>query len=220
MHFPSPSKLMILFALAVGLFVFPMNGLLRAETVQAPTDTSASGELVFWNSIKKSENAADFEVYLKTFPDGMFAEIAQSRYKELGGSVAITAPKAEEAVTVEPEAKQEVTPEPEADVVVKKPRLEKKAPVIEVAKPKKRAASIFTKKKKTKVVLAYSKSRTKIKKAKLTSSKPKAKKLRPIKVRYVKPKAKPATKKVYEPIKDGSGGGGGGSGGGGGGWGG
>jgi hypothetical protein len=225
MRVPSPFKLFFLFALMVGLFVFPMNSLLRAETVPAPADTSASGELVFWNTIKKSENAADFEVYLKTFPDGMFAEIAQTRYKELGGTAAVAAPGVEEPAVAEPEVKEAVMAEPEPDAVVKTRKPPKKAAVVYETKPKKRAASVFAKKKKTKVILAYTKERAK-KKSRYAATKPSRKYVKKpqqpvvVKAKYAKPKA--VKKKIYaddkEPASGTGGGGGGGSGGGGGGW--
>lgn len=207
----SPSKVLFLLAVVVGTFLLPLYGTLRAETVQAPADTSASGELVFWNSIKKSETAADFEIYLKTFPDGMFADIAKTRYQELGGTGAVAMPKVEEAVVAEPEVKEAVVEEPEQDVVMKK--------------TKKRAQSVFVKKKKPKVILAYTKDRAK-RKSKYAATKPtrkyvkKVKRPVVVKVKYAKPKPAVAKKKIYQEPASGSGGGGGGSGGGGGGWGG
>lgn len=223
------SKLIVLLALTVALFVLPINASLHAETVQAPTDTSASGELVFWNSIKKSENSADFEVYLKIFPDGMFADIAQARYKALGGAAVVATPKVEDAVVAEPEAKEAVKSEPELDTAVANPEPAK--PVLKT-KPKKRVSSVFVKKNRPKVILEYSKNHSK-KKSKWASTQSKRKSVkktkRPVvlKAKYSKPKPRPVKKKVYvpenEPRSSGSGsggGGGGGSSGGGGGWGG
>jgi adenylate cyclase len=36
-------------------------------------------ELAFWNSIKDSERVTEFELYLKRYPDGPFADLAKSR---------------------------------------------------------------------------------------------------------------------------------------------
>ena len=42
---------------------------------------------MFWQSIVNSTNPADFEAYLRRFPDGVFSELAQNRLSALGGSV-------------------------------------------------------------------------------------------------------------------------------------
>lgn len=41
-------------------------------------------ELLFWQSIKDSNDAADFSAYLKKYPNGQFADIARNRLKKLG----------------------------------------------------------------------------------------------------------------------------------------
>ena len=40
-------------------------------------------ELLFWDSIKSSDNPATFEAYLKQFPNGIFAGLAQAKVDEL-----------------------------------------------------------------------------------------------------------------------------------------
>ena len=40
---------------------------------------SAEVELVFWQSIVNSTDAADFEAYLEEFPNGVFRRLAQNR---------------------------------------------------------------------------------------------------------------------------------------------
>ena len=40
-------------------------------------------ELAFWNSVKDSDEAAMFGAYLKKYPDGLFAELAQLRLQGL-----------------------------------------------------------------------------------------------------------------------------------------
>lgn len=42
-------------------------------------------ELAFWNSIKDSEHAGDYEAYLKAYPKGRFAALAQARLQRLRG---------------------------------------------------------------------------------------------------------------------------------------
>ncbi|WP_434621043.1 caspase family protein [Azospirillum sp. B2RO_4] len=47
---------------------------------------SADKEMLFWDSIKGSSNRGLFEAYLKQFPQGTFAPIAEARVAELGGA--------------------------------------------------------------------------------------------------------------------------------------
>ncbi len=196
----------------------------RAETVQAPTDLSAAGELAFWNGIKASANAGDFEIYLKAFPDGMFMDVANDRYKELGGTALNTA-------TPEPEV---VTPEPPLQAVAEPPLAPPKT--LRVVTPKKHATSIFGKPKKVKQILVYRKAYVKAKTVKRKTAVNQYRKPRPakyIKVDYRKPRPISKARKKYAPANEplsgaggggggggGSSGGGGGSSGGGGGWGG
>lgn len=89
----------------------------------APTATGESGtagktapstdpalEIAFWNSIKDSNNAKDFEAYLKRFPGGTFADLAANKLDALqaggtpGTEIVETSPPAgggEQAVTLE-----------------------------------------------------------------------------------------------------------------------
>lgn len=52
----------------------------------APSQPSAEFELVFWQSIMNSTDPADFEAYLRQFPNGVFVELAQNRLSALGAS--------------------------------------------------------------------------------------------------------------------------------------
>ena len=71
---------------------FDMNqattaGLTAASTTEStwmvagilPQDGEALYEIEFWNSIKDSKNADDYEAYLKTYPNGRFAPLAKVR---------------------------------------------------------------------------------------------------------------------------------------------
>ena len=49
------------------------------ESAAAPGDDAQAVELVFWGSIKDSSRAADYEAYLKQYPEGSFAELARTR---------------------------------------------------------------------------------------------------------------------------------------------
>ncbi len=42
-------------------------------------------EVVFWQSVQNSTNPADFEAYLRQFPNGVFSELAQNRLGALRG---------------------------------------------------------------------------------------------------------------------------------------
>jgi formylglycine-generating enzyme required for sulfatase activity len=44
-----------------------------------PQSGEAGYELAFWNSIKDSKNAADYEAYLQAYPNGRFAPLAKAR---------------------------------------------------------------------------------------------------------------------------------------------
>jgi uncharacterized caspase-like protein len=47
-------------------------------------DASAAIELAFWDSVKSSASPADFQAYLREFPNGSFASLARSRLAALG----------------------------------------------------------------------------------------------------------------------------------------
>ncbi len=61
----------------------------QSQSPAAPKAASAAGdteaELLFWQSVKDSQDAADFEAYLKQYPAGRFADIARNRLKRLAG---------------------------------------------------------------------------------------------------------------------------------------
>lgn len=47
------------------------------------TGSNQQAELLFWDSIKDSSNPATFDAYLKQFPNGVFAGLAQAKLDEL-----------------------------------------------------------------------------------------------------------------------------------------
>ena len=53
---------------------------------QAPTD-ALRVEMVFWESIRASSDAADFRAYLEQYPQGRFAPLARNRLAALGQPV-------------------------------------------------------------------------------------------------------------------------------------
>lgn len=56
-----------------------------------PKDSSEQVELTFWDSVKDSTHAGDYEAYLQAYPNGRFAGLARARIERLKAS----APKAE-----------------------------------------------------------------------------------------------------------------------------
>ncbi len=85
-------------ALALLLSSFGMVETLYAGVL--PQDGDARYELIFWESIRDSERAEDYEAYLKAFPEGRFAPLAKARAAYLrkgpAESTASQLPKIEE----------------------------------------------------------------------------------------------------------------------------
>ena len=73
---------------------FTWGGHAHAQTPSIiPKASPEQFELAFWNSIKDSAHASDYEAYLKAYPKGRFAALAQARMARLGAPPAqATAP--------------------------------------------------------------------------------------------------------------------------------
>lgn len=69
-------KLMIACVLGVATCNGAMAGVL-------PKDSAEQYELLFWDSIKDSSHAADYEAYLEAYPKGRFSALARSRIERL-----------------------------------------------------------------------------------------------------------------------------------------
>lgn len=68
-----------------------------------PKDSAEQYELTFWDSIKDSNHISDYEAYLKSYPNGRFAGLAQSRIERLRAAAPKTeAPKSDSARTEKP----------------------------------------------------------------------------------------------------------------------
>lgn len=50
-----------------------------AQATTAAADTEAAGELAFWNSIQAANRADEYRAYLRQYPSGRFAALAQTR---------------------------------------------------------------------------------------------------------------------------------------------
>ncbi|HSP63506.1 MAG TPA: tetratricopeptide repeat protein [Pyrinomonadaceae bacterium] len=57
-----------------------------SQPTKSANETASAAEMIFWNSIKDSTNPDDFKVYLKKYPNGEFAELAENRLKTLGAT--------------------------------------------------------------------------------------------------------------------------------------
>jgi formylglycine-generating enzyme required for sulfatase activity len=73
-----------------------------------PKDSAEQVELTFWESIKNSDQAGDYEAYLQSYPNGRFAALAKARIARLRAA----APKTE-AVTPKAEPTPAAKPAPE-----------------------------------------------------------------------------------------------------------
>ncbi|WP_420996705.1 SUMF1/EgtB/PvdO family nonheme iron enzyme [Cupriavidus sp. 30B13] len=56
---------------------------LQAQRGILPKDSDEQYELTFWESIKNSNFASDYEAYLKAYPNGRFAPLARARIERL-----------------------------------------------------------------------------------------------------------------------------------------
>jgi len=70
-----------------------------------PKDSAEQYELTFWDSIKDSTHASDYEAYLQAYPNGRFAGLARARVERLKAA----APRPE---TGKPEATRQEPPRP------------------------------------------------------------------------------------------------------------
>jgi len=62
----------------------------------APLMDQSAIELSFWESIKSSNNPADFKLYLDKYPNGNFAQLAKLRVESTGSSNSIRLPTVDE----------------------------------------------------------------------------------------------------------------------------
>lgn len=85
-----------------------VNNSVTPETT-AGVNAEAAYELAFWNSIKGSKDARDFEAYVETYPQGQFVVLAKLRTSQLATkSITHQAPEKKKTVAVpEPVINQE-----------------------------------------------------------------------------------------------------------------
>jgi uncharacterized protein YgiM (DUF1202 family) len=88
-----------------------------ATPAPAPAEPSAGGssqqaELLFWDSIKSSDNPATFQAYLTQFPNGVFAGLARAKITELESAASDSTETQSAARQIQPAA-PEPAPQPE-----------------------------------------------------------------------------------------------------------
>jgi hypothetical protein len=59
---------------------------LAAPPIESPASDPQSVELIFWESIKDSIRATDYEAYLEQYPDGSFVALARTRLEEFASA--------------------------------------------------------------------------------------------------------------------------------------
>ncbi|KRB85231.1 hypothetical protein ASE07_21245 [Noviherbaspirillum sp. Root189] len=75
-----------------------------------PKDSAEQYELTFWESIKDSTHASDYEAYLQSYPNGRFASLARARMERLRAA----APKADTPADKPPPAVRSAPERPRA----------------------------------------------------------------------------------------------------------
>lgn len=63
-----------------------------AQASSASKDADLQVELLFWDSIKSSTDAGDYQAYLESYPRGKFAPLARARAKRYAAPAGATAP--------------------------------------------------------------------------------------------------------------------------------
>lgn len=115
-----------------------------------PKDSAEQYELTFWESIKDSNHAADYEAYLQTYPNGRFAPLARARVQRLkaqspaasapSAPVAPAAPSAPSAADKPPAAERAAKSPPPARTPAERPRTDTAKPAPDMAAPAPKAA--------------------------------------------------------------------------------
>ncbi len=87
-----------------------------AVTPQEPRGVSNDTERLFWESIKDSDDKADFDAYLRQFPTGVFAVLARNRIAAIVASERAAAPPAAAAPQERTETALLLPPQPDLSV--------------------------------------------------------------------------------------------------------
>ncbi|MEM8687806.1 MAG: caspase family protein, partial [Pseudomonadota bacterium] len=93
------------------IFLAPPDAVSTPSLQTTPASPARDREVVFWDSIKSSTVASDFEAYLESFPGGTFEALAKSRLERL---------KSQEAATEAERRKKQASVNNKAKVKTKK----------------------------------------------------------------------------------------------------
>ena len=104
---PSRTRALIVLLLALALSTAASGYVAAAEPMPTLSPAAASdAEIVFWQTIANSQSRADYEGYLKTYPNGYFVELAKARIATLSAgpqrSVAAPPPNPPPVVSAAP----------------------------------------------------------------------------------------------------------------------
>jgi formylglycine-generating enzyme required for sulfatase activity len=77
-----------------------------------PKDSAEQYELTFWESVKDSQHASDYEAYLKAYPKGRFADLARARIERLKAAAPKTETPAPRPPAAPPPAAERPRPAP------------------------------------------------------------------------------------------------------------
>lgn len=80
--------------------------------VAAAPPASADKEMAFWDSVKTSANPRMFEAYLRQFPQGTFAAIAEAKIAELNSPAAVARVAAVPSIPAAPPSSSSASPAP------------------------------------------------------------------------------------------------------------
>lgn len=82
-NLPAPRSLAFIVSLIVGV-VSPVGVFSRpAESAEPPSDIALEVELLFWASMKDSQNPEELRAYIAAYPEGRFSSLARARLKAL-----------------------------------------------------------------------------------------------------------------------------------------
>ena len=70
----------------------PAQAAQLAQASGASTDADLQVEMLFWDSIKSSTDAGDYQAYMESYPRGKFAPLARARIKRYAAPAGATAP--------------------------------------------------------------------------------------------------------------------------------
>jgi carboxyl-terminal processing protease len=100
-----------------GAFYFNEGQAMPAAAAAAPAAKPAvntAKEQAYWNGIKDSKDAADFQAYLAKYPDGLYADVANDKIGRYGGKVKTAAATPASEPEPQPQQQAERSPEPAA----------------------------------------------------------------------------------------------------------